>query len=145
MHNAMGEKVIRAKILFFDSNPVGRITSRFSIDTGMVDGMLAVFTMMATSGLLRALFVCVSVVVVNPWSAIIMALSLVYMIYVYKTGTPSMVGAQRLIQKFQSPINQSFTTTVNGLVTFRAYRKFHFMREELLDSIELSGNATFVF
>jgi len=41
MHNEMGQKVIRAKILFFDSNPIGRITSRFSTDVAMVDGMFA--------------------------------------------------------------------------------------------------------
>lgn len=29
MHNTMAEKVIRATILFFDSNPQGRITTRF--------------------------------------------------------------------------------------------------------------------
>jgi len=63
-------------------------------------------------GLLRAGFVCVSVILINPWSAIIMAVSLVYMIYVYKTGTPTLTESQRSIQKYQSPINQVFSTTV---------------------------------
>jgi ATP-binding cassette subfamily C (CFTR/MRP) protein 4 len=32
MHNKMAWKVLRSKILFFDSNPIGRVTSRFSKD-----------------------------------------------------------------------------------------------------------------
>jgi ABC-type multidrug transport system fused ATPase/permease subunit len=33
----MTEKVIRAKILFFDSNPIGRILTRFSKDMVILD------------------------------------------------------------------------------------------------------------
>jgi len=87
----MSKKVIRARIIFFDSNPIGRITSRFSIDIAMMDSMLAVFTLIAVIGLLRAFMVAISVILVNKWSAIIMFLSTIYMIYVYKTGTPSMI------------------------------------------------------
>lgn len=32
MHNKMAWKVLRSKIVFFDSNPIGRVTSRFSKD-----------------------------------------------------------------------------------------------------------------
>ena len=32
MHNAMAERVMRATILFFDSNPSGRVVTRFSKD-----------------------------------------------------------------------------------------------------------------
>lgn len=37
MHNKMALKVLRSKIEFFDSNPIGRITSRFSKDMLMLD------------------------------------------------------------------------------------------------------------
>jgi len=32
MHNAMAERIIRSNIIFFDSNPTGRILTRFSKD-----------------------------------------------------------------------------------------------------------------
>ena len=93
MHNAMADKVIRAKILFFDSNPIGRILSRFSVDCAQLDTRLAGFAMLATVGTLRALFVCISVVIVNPWSLIIVFVSIFYMIFVYKKGTLGMIEA----------------------------------------------------
>lgn len=40
MHNKMTESVMRAKILFYDSNPSGRIISRFSKDIGIIDNIM---------------------------------------------------------------------------------------------------------
>ena len=37
MHNCMAEKVVRSHILFFDSNPIGRVTTRFSKDMVILD------------------------------------------------------------------------------------------------------------
>ena len=37
LHNSMLERVARAPILFFNSNPLGRIINRFSRDTAMAD------------------------------------------------------------------------------------------------------------
>ena len=40
LHNKMLKSVTRAPILFFDSNPLGRIINRFSKDTAVSDGTL---------------------------------------------------------------------------------------------------------
>lgn len=37
MHAAMTKAVLRAKIVFFDSNPIGRIITRFSKDMNVLD------------------------------------------------------------------------------------------------------------
>ena len=40
MHDAMLASILRAPILFFDSNPVGRVLNRFSKDIGFSDNMM---------------------------------------------------------------------------------------------------------
>ena len=40
LHNKMLNSVTRSPILFFDSNPLGRIINRFSKDTAVSDGTL---------------------------------------------------------------------------------------------------------
>jgi len=40
LHDRMAEAVIRAKIEFFDTNPLGRILNRFSADVGICDDQL---------------------------------------------------------------------------------------------------------
>ena len=48
MHNQMADKVLRAPILFFDSNPIGRITTRFSKDMTMLDMVFTNVAVMTT-------------------------------------------------------------------------------------------------
>ncbi len=40
LHNRMLQHVTRTPVLFFDSNPLGRIINRFSKDTAVTDGTL---------------------------------------------------------------------------------------------------------
>ena len=48
MHNTMCEKVLRAQILFFDSNPIGRIVTRFSKDLVSIDNYLPPLSLLVT-------------------------------------------------------------------------------------------------
>ncbi|KAJ7371719.1 hypothetical protein OS493_023054 [Desmophyllum pertusum] len=40
LHNSMLSSILKAPVLFFDTNPVGRILNRFSRDIGIVDELL---------------------------------------------------------------------------------------------------------
>ena len=37
IHREMARRIVRAKIIFFDSNPIGRILTRFSKDMAVLD------------------------------------------------------------------------------------------------------------
>ena len=45
IHNAITERVLRANILFFDSNPIGRIVTRFSKDLVIFDLVVPILSM----------------------------------------------------------------------------------------------------
>lgn len=122
MHNTMTDRVIRAKILFFDSNPSGRIISRFAKDIGILDNVLPLFMVFVTLGILRTVSVVITIAIVNPWLVIPALLGSVYMVWVCKTGIKAMLESQRIDFLQQGPINQTYTMVINGLVTFRAYR-----------------------
>ena len=96
MHHAMTEKVLRANILFFDSNPIGRVTTRFSRDMTILDTAIAPLTVLVTQGLLRTFSVVVSVSIVNPYLLIFAFLGLLFMIKVYRDGITAMIDSKRL-------------------------------------------------
>lgn len=145
MHNTMTEKVIRAKILFFDSNTSGTIISRFSKDVGVLDNLMPILVIVATQGILRTISVVITVAVVNPWIIIPSFIGLFYMLYVTKRGIKPMIESQRFDFLYYGPINQTFTMMISGLVTFRAYRRFDFYREQFLEALESSANSTFCY
>ena len=91
MHNKMTEKVIRAKILFFDSTTSGTIISRFSKDVGVIDNAMPVMAETAMTGIMRAISVVITVAVVNPLLIYPSFFGLIYMTYVTKRGIKPMV------------------------------------------------------
>ncbi len=88
MHYQMVTKVLRASILFFDSNPVGRVLTRFSKDMAILDSLLPTVCVFATFGIFRSLTVMLVVIILNPWLALVIALVIILMYCVFK----SMVG-----------------------------------------------------
>jgi len=101
----MAEKVMRSPILFFDSNPIGRITTRFSKDMTLMDVMFPNVTVLVTQGILRSIIVMITVGIINPYLFIAALFAMVYMNWVMKTASASMVQVLRMEQKFGGPIN----------------------------------------
>ena len=91
MHNTMTEKVIRAKVLFFDSNPSGRIISRFAKDIGILDNAMPIFMVFVTLGVLRSISIVITIAVVNPYLIIPTAFGVAYMTWVCRTGLKAML------------------------------------------------------
>jgi len=91
MHLRMTEKVLRAKILFFDSNPIGRVLARFSKDIAVFDMLIPVFTVFVIQGMFRALTVSITVMVIDPYIIIAVASCVVLMLFILKYGKPAMV------------------------------------------------------
>ena len=79
MHNCMVEKVIRAKILFFDSNPIGRIYTRFSKDVNVLDLVLPSLSALATFGIFRSITVSMVVCIIHPSMIVVLAIAFAMM------------------------------------------------------------------
>jgi ABC-type multidrug transport system fused ATPase/permease subunit len=119
----MVTKVLRAKILFFDSNPVGRVLTRFSKDLAILDSLMPTVCVFATFGVFRSLTVMIVVIIINPWLAFVIALVVFLMYLVFKSLVGVMVESQRMDSIYRGPINSSFTNLVNGLVSVRTYER----------------------
>ena len=83
-------------MVFFDSNPIGRITSRFSRDMTVIDRSLPSLTIHVTQGLLRTITVIASVSFINPVLLIFASIGAWLMTRVYKYGIRGMIDAQRI-------------------------------------------------
>lgn len=145
MHKAMTIRVIRALILFFDSNPSGTIATRFTKDMTIMDNMFPGLSIFCTMNILRIFSVCINVIIVNPYLIPVGMVALGYCVYIYKTGIRPMIECQRFDQLFYGPINSAISLSINGLVTLRSYRKFDHFEGIFKKNLEKSGNSTFSY
>ena len=67
LHDKMVVAILQAPVLFFDSNPVGRILNRFSNDIGCVDEMLPKTFLAAVQMVLMIFFQILVTVATNVW------------------------------------------------------------------------------
>jgi ABC-type multidrug transport system fused ATPase/permease subunit len=96
----MVTNILRSKILFYDSNPIGRIATRFTKDISSTDQTIPFLIMMVSRGCIRAGTIVVSVAVVNPYVLVVCAFGGVYIKYVYGKGIRPTIDCIRLNKVF---------------------------------------------
>ena len=139
----MVQRVARARILFFDSNPLGRILTHFSKDVAVFDNVVARLGILMCVGLFRTIVSVTAVCVVNPLLLIVMAISVVLMVLVVRRGKMVQIESQRLDAIYRGPIHSMFSNLVTGLVSIRVNNRIGYFREGYENNLQLSTNASF--
>ncbi|KAG8365653.1 hypothetical protein BUALT_Bualt18G0128400 [Buddleja alternifolia] len=124
LHNAMINSILRAPMVFFHTNPLGRIINRFAKDLGDIDRTVAPFANMFLNQVsqLISTFVLIGIVSTMSLWAIMPLLLLFYVSYLYYQSTAREV--KRLDSISRSPVYAQFGEALNGLSTIRAYKAY---------------------
>ena len=86
LHKKITEAIIRSKMIFFDSNPIGRIFTRFSKDMTTMDLGLPGFLNWTTFVLLRTISGFVMVIAVFPGMLIVLTVAVFLMLAIIGQG-----------------------------------------------------------
>ncbi|XP_042940920.1 ABC transporter C family member 12-like isoform X3 [Carya illinoinensis] len=124
LHDSMLNSVLRAPMIFFHTNPTGRIINRFAKDLGDIDRNVANFMNMFLGQVWQLLstFILIGTVsTISLWS-IMPLLILFYAAYLYYQSTSREV--KRLDSITRSPVYAQFGEALNGLSTIRAYKAY---------------------
>ncbi|KAH9613030.1 hypothetical protein KSS87_002578 [Heliosperma pusillum] len=124
LHDAMLGSMLRAPMVFFHTNPLGRVINRFAKDLGDIDRNVAVFGNMFLNQVSQLLstFVLIGIVSTMSLWAIMPLLVLFYGAYLYYQSTAREV--KRLDSITRSPVYAQFGEALNGLSTIRAYKAY---------------------
>ena len=115
LHDEMTKAVIKAPVLFFDTNPAGRILNRFSKDIGCMDDLLPGQSLWAVQCCLYFLSATVLPAVTNVWLFISCIPLTALFIYLAKYYLKSTREIRRLEAVTCSPIYSLIADTVAGL------------------------------
>ena len=119
LHDKMVVAVLQAPVLFFDSNPVGRIMNRFSKDVGCMDEMLPKFFLMAIQLDLLVLTSVLVPTVANPWLLFVVVPVTVVIVYISRYYLKTSRELKRLESICRSPVFSHISETLDGLDTIR--------------------------
>ncbi|KAM5288774.1 ATP-binding cassette sub-family C member 4 isoform 2-T2 [Ctenodactylus gundi] len=145
LHNRMFESILKAPVLFFDRNPIGRILNRFSKDIGHMDDLLPLTFLDFIQTLLLVVSVVAVAVAVIPWIAIpLVPLAIIFLIlrrYFLETSR----DVKRLESTTRSPVFSHLSSSLQGLWTIRAYRAEERCQELFDAHQDLHSEAWFLF
>ncbi|PFX22992.1 Multidrug resistance-associated protein 4 [Stylophora pistillata] len=119
LHDKMVVAILQAPVLFFDSNPVGRILNRFSNDIGCVDELLPKTFLWAIQVLLLIFFQILVTVATNFWLVFVVVPISVLVVVLSNYYLKTARELKRLESISRSPVFAHFSDTLVGLDTIR--------------------------
>ncbi|KAI8618287.1 P-loop containing nucleoside triphosphate hydrolase protein [Chytriomyces sp. MP71] len=121
LHEAAAKRVMRARTLFFDTTPLGRIMNRFSKDQDNIDNSLPDAFRMFLSTFANAIATFALIIYATPWFAAVLVPVLGVYYGVQQLYRSTSRELKRLDSISRSPLYANFGATLTGLPTIRAY------------------------
>ncbi|XP_053563814.1 ATP-binding cassette sub-family C member 4 [Bombina bombina] len=145
LHNQMFQSLLKAPVLFFDRNPIGRILNRFSKDIGHLDDLLPFTFLDFMQVLLQILGVIAVAVAIIPWILIPLLPLVIIFFFLRRYFLDTSRDIKRLESTTRSPVFSHLSASLQGLWTIRAF-KAEQRFQELFDSHQdLHSEAWFLF
>nr|XP_023022905.1 probable multidrug resistance-associated protein lethal(2)03659 [Leptinotarsa decemlineata] len=120
LHNRMFTNVLAAPMRFFDTNPSGRILSRFSNDMGIIDELLPRASLEAIQVLLVMAGILMCVFIVTPWMVVPAALMGFLFYFVRVVYIKTAQDVKRLEGVNRAPVFSHILASLYGMPTIRA-------------------------
>jgi len=144
LHDSMLERILRAPMSFFDTNPLGRILSRFSTDVDVLDNSLPTDLL----GWIQDLFTVISTVIIisitTPWFLVVAVfLALGYAI-IQRIFLSSARAVKRMESVAKSPIYSLFSEVLSGSTTIRVYNKQEMFIRNCEKLVDMSNRCSYV-
>ena len=121
LHNVLLRSVVNTKILFYDSNPLGRVLNRFAKDVSACDDLLPATLYDFT----QCFLMCIGAILVVCGAVPYIFLSLIPIVYYFLSLRSYYLKTSREVKRLESlsrsPIFSHLTESLDGMVTIRAF------------------------
>ena len=116
-------KLLRAPVVFFDSNPIGTILTRFSKDISATDFMLSFLVTYALITGFKVLATIIFIIVSVPWNLVTLVIVGIPMHLIRRISIIGQNDAQRIESITKGPLNTRYSSAIDGITSIRAYKK----------------------
>ncbi|KAL7548136.1 hypothetical protein ACHAWF_011427 [Thalassiosira exigua] len=145
LHNQMLESVLRSKIVFFDTNPIGRILNRFSADTGVCDETLPLTVYDFSVGIFVVSGSVVTAVISLPFTLVALPPLLYFFIKLRRVFVKTTRELKRMEGVSRSPIYAMLSEALKGISTIRCNDKTPYLLTKFEEVQNSHSRAYFCF
>ena len=145
IHDQMTKAVLRAKVSFFDMNPLGRILNRFSADVGSNDDMLPQTLFDFSMIFFIVLGTLATTISVLPFTLLALPPLLWYFLSIRRVFVSSTRELKRLEGLARSPIFAMLSESLSGIATIRANESVNFFVNKFHAAHDAHTRAFFSF
>lgn len=145
LHDRMTKAVLRAKISFYDTHPLGRVLNRFSADVGSNDDMLPQTLFDFSMVFFIVLGAVATTILVLPFALIALPPLLWYFLSVRRIFVSSTRELKRLEGLARSPIFAMLSESLSGIATIRANDCLEYFFQKFQCSHDAHTRAFFSF
>ncbi|CAD8177671.1 unnamed protein product [Paramecium octaurelia] len=145
IHNKMLQKLILSPILYFDTNPSGRLINRFSTDLSLADTQIQqTITDIFEQGS-QFLVSLVTIAILQPYFTFAAMFTIISTIVIFRI-TRSVVSQLQICDLIQrSPLFDQFKITINGVTQIRINENQQWIREKFTKLSNQSMQANLIF
>ncbi|TPX55264.1 hypothetical protein PhCBS80983_g05465 [Powellomyces hirtus] len=133
--------LLKCPMQFFEATPMGQIVNRFAGDFMGIDHILPSMTYMWLMAVLLTLGVVVTCSIVTPLMLVLFVVLSIGSYYIRMFYINSSVALKRLDASTKSPIFASFSETLEGVATIKAFGVIDMYREANRNKLDLNIRA----
>jgi ABC-type multidrug transport system fused ATPase/permease subunit len=137
--------ITRAKLVFFEANPIGRILVRFSRDVAVIDTPLMMFFTEAIRVTLLVVALLVLICVIQPINIAPVVVLFIYLALMKKYVGNSLQDISRLEQVTKSPVFSMLSSTLAGLSIIRCFEWSSFLADKFTATVLVNAQAGFKY
>lgn len=143
LHNSMFKKIIRAPMLYFNQNPVGKIVSHFSKDQDSADEALPDQIHVTTIYFMILLTTVVLICIKIPYYTAALFLLVIFFILIFFIYMPATQKLKTELSSTNASLFSLFSESLGGIVVIRAFKTIPRFQEMILERIDFNHKAYF--
>ena len=144
LHDMIFRRLLRAPMIFFESNPLGRILNRFTRDMAIVDFLIPRSVVELNMMLIEILGIVIVSTLVNPWFLIPTLFLTLCAVPIRQFYVNTGRDLHRLDSMSRSPLYHYMSSTFNGIITIRSFEIQEMLQQQYLRYLNDSVSARFL-
>ncbi|KAG5889081.1 hypothetical protein JTB14_004925 [Gonioctena quinquepunctata] len=145
LHNKMFNNIVYSPMIFFNTNPSGRILNRFSKDIGALDETLPMTLLDTIQIGLAVAAICTVIGSLSVWIMIPTVLIAVLFYFLRVIFLKTSRDVKRVESITRSPIYTHLTASLQGLTTIRAFKAQEILKTEFDKYQNLNSAAFYMY